>query len=258
MKKKIVFLSILVLVISSVIAGILFEKKPPKVEREERLLYKKNTVIPSDVKKIRYQQQIKEKDIKLQKNRAVMVFVALWDSPPDKDLYWGQMYGMRTYFSKDKDWQLISTTRPGGKIQERILFYNKALDLYVDALAYHTDSIKTAITDFVNYAYAADHNALVIYVGHDGLMDFKIDVQPRKNKCDVMVFSCASDQYFSHYVDMTLSTYTYMAPEAYGVMAAIEAWAAGDDELTIRKETAKAYAKYQKISVSAAERTFVE
>ena len=187
-----------------------------------------------------------------------MVFVALWDSPPDNDLYWGQMYGMRTYFSKDKDWQLISTTRPGGKIQERILFYNKALDLYVDALAYHTDSIKTAITDFVNYAYAADHNALVIYVGHDGLMDFKIDVQPRKNKCDVMVFSCASDQYFSHYVDMTLSTYTYMAPEAYGVMAAIEAWAAGDDELTIRKETAKAYAKYQKISVSAAERTFVE
>ena len=76
--------------------------------------------------------------------------------------------------------------------------------------------------------------------------------------CNVMVFSCVSQTYFSPYVDMILSTFTFMAPEAYGVMTAIESWKKGFDEVTIRKETARSYAHYQKISVGAAERTFLE
>ena len=185
------------------------------------------------------------------------VFVALWDSPPKSDLYWGMKYGMKTYFSKDADWETVSKANPDTKIRERILFYNSSLNLYVDAMAYHTDSIKTTITDFIKYAYKADSNELVIYAGHDGLMDFDIDVVPQKNKCDAMVFSCASDYYFSPFVEMTLSTYTFMAPEAYVVMAAIESWANGDNEKEIRKNTAKAYAKYQKITVAQAESTFL-
>lgn len=185
------------------------------------------------------------------------VFVALWDSPPESDLYWGMKYGMKTYFSKDADWEVVSKTNPDTKIRERILFYNNKLNLCVDAMAYHTDSIKTTITDFIEYAYATDSNKLVIYAGHDGLMDFDIDVVPQKNKCDVMVFSCVSDYYFSPFVEMTLSTYTFMAPEAYVVMAAIESWANGDNEKEIRKNTAKAYAKYQRITAAQAENTFL-
>ena len=48
-----------------------------------------------------------------------------------------------------------------------------------------------------------------------------------------------------------------MAPEAYVVMAAIESWAAGDNENQIRKKTAKAYAKYQGCTISEAEATFL-
>jgi hypothetical protein len=189
---------------------------------------------------------------------TVKVFVALWDSPPKSDLYWGKLYGMKTYFSNHKDWELVAGNKPDTKIRERLLFYNPKHNLYVDAIAYHSDSIKTTITNFIEYAYTADSNQLVIYAGHDGLMDFDIDIMPRKNKCDVMVFSCISDYYFSPFVDMILSTYTLMAPEAYVVMAAIESWAMHDNEMEIRRKTAKVYAKYQKSTVKQAERTFLE
>ena len=196
--------------------------------------------------------------VQLLSQDTVKVFVALWDSPPKSDLYWGKLYGIKTYFSKDKDWEVVGSSNPSTKIQERIIFYNSKLKLYVDAMAYHTDSIKTTISDFVEYTYTADTNELVIYAGHDGLMDFAIDVEPGKNKCDVMVFSCISDYYFSPWVEMILSTYTLMAPEAYVVMAAIESWANGESEKEIRKNTTIAYAKYQKIPFKMAEHTFFD
>jgi len=189
---------------------------------------------------------------------TVKLFVALWDSPPKSDLYWGKMYGIKPYFSRSNNWEIIQTTHPDEKVLEQILFYNSKQNIYLDAMAYHTDSIKRTITDFIECAYDADTNKLVIYVGHDGLMDFDLDILPQKNKCDVMVFSCASDYYFSPFVNMILSTYTFMAPEAYVVMAAIESWATHDNEMEIRKKTAKAYAKYQKTTVTQAERTFLE
>ena len=195
--------------------------------------------------------------IQLFSQDTVKVFVALWDSPPESDLYWGMKYGMKTYFSKDADWEVVRKVKPGVKIKEQIIFFNKNLNLYVDAMAYNADSIKTAITEFIEYTYNADTNKLVIYVGHDGLMDFDVEVVPQKNKCDVMVFSCISDYYFSPFVDMCLSTYTLMAPEAYVVMAAIESWAANDSEKEIRKNTAKVYAKYQKSTIIQAEVTFL-
>ncbi len=189
---------------------------------------------------------------------TVKIFVALWSNPPQTDLYWGMKYGIKTYLIQDHDWEIQSTTNPDNLIQEQILFYNKSLDLYVDAMAYNTFQIKKTITEFIEYAYQADEDELVIYVGHDGLMDFDIDVVPQKNLCDAMVFSCVSQNYFSPYLDMILSTYTFMAPEAYGVMAAIESWVKKESEENIRKNTAVAYAKYQKISVRSAEHTFLE
>ena len=189
---------------------------------------------------------------------TVKIFVALWSNPPQTDLYWGMKYGIKTYFIQDHDWEIQSTTIPDNIIQEQILFYNKSLNLYVDAMAYNTFQIKKTITEFIEYAYQADEEELVIYVGHDGLMDFDIDIIPQKNRCDAMVFSCVSQNYFSPYLDMILSTYTFMAPEAYGVMAAIESWVKKESEENIRKNTAVAYAKYQKISVRSAEHTFLE
>ena len=194
----------------------------------------------------------------IQAQDTVKIFVALWDSPPKTDLYWGMKYGIKTYFSQDENWKLVETSKPGNVLEEQIIFYNEELDLYVEVYAYESSRIKQTITDFIEYAYQAGEDELVVYVGHDGLMDFNIDVDPQKNACDAMVFSCVSQSYFSPYLEMILSTYTLMAPEAYGVMAAIEAWAKDENEQEIRQKTAEAYAKYQRIPVKSAEPTFVE
>ena len=56
---------------------------------------------------------------------TVKLFVALWDSPPETDLYWGKIYGVKPYFSNDDNWEIIRTTHPGGTVQKQILFWNK-------------------------------------------------------------------------------------------------------------------------------------
>jgi len=48
-----------------------------------------------------------------------------------------------------------------------------------------------------------------------------------------------------------------MAPEAYTLAAALDGWMAGEPDREIRTRAATAYAKYQKISVGAAQRLFV-
>jgi hypothetical protein len=188
---------------------------------------------------------------------TVQVFVALWDSPADQDLYWGKLYGIKTYFQHQEGWEMRSETDTGAIIEKEAIFYNPSLNIYLKARAYTSPAIKQAITEFLQYVYEADESELVIYVGHDGLMDFRLDIAAQKHLCDVMVFSCESEPYFSPYVHMILSTYTLMAPEAYGVMAAVEAWSSGENEEMIRKITAANYAKYQRITLQSAERTFL-
>ena len=106
------------------------------------------------------------------------IFVALWDSPAGQDLYWGMRYGIKTHFKLDADWKLIEENQPSKIIQEELVFVNEDLNLVVRAKAYGASYIKRAITDFINYSYQANADELVVYVGHDGLMDFSIDVEP--------------------------------------------------------------------------------
>ncbi len=185
------------------------------------------------------------------------IYVALWDSPAAEDLYCGKKYGINTFFENDPDWYKVESNTGSGPIKEKVIFYNREKDIYMEAFAYHSDSITSAIKEFISAAYIAPKEELLIYVGHDGLMDFYPNLKPSTNKCDVMVFSCVSDRYFSPYLNMKLSTYTFMAPEAYAVMAAIEAWADRADETEIRKSAARAYAQYQRITESQAESTFL-
>jgi hypothetical protein len=47
-----------------------------------------------------------------------------------------------------------------------------------------------------------------------------------------------------------------MAPEAYTLKDALDGWMAGETSEQIRERAARAYAKYQKISMNAALRLF--
>jgi len=48
-----------------------------------------------------------------------------------------------------------------------------------------------------------------------------------------------------------------MAPEAYTLKAALDAWIAGEPDSAIRDSAAAAYAQYQRCSLAAARRLFV-
>jgi hypothetical protein len=234
-------------------------------------------------------------------SRVVHVFVALADNQhqgiipvppllgngqdPQRNLYWGAAYGVKTYFKSSEDWKLVWLGH-GSKnaILERCVFKRTKNDVYLVADAYEGSQIKMAVTDFlsaaagiakeivtfkirsgeVSLAVAGDADVLV-YVGHDAFMDFQVSpiAGTRRDKSRrTIILACASRPYFAPYIRQTgadplLSTTGLMAPEAYTLKAALDGWIAQEDDEAIRRRAAQAYDKYQKCGSRAALKLFV-
>jgi hypothetical protein len=227
---------------------------------------------------------------------TVHVFVALCDNKsqgivpvpevlgngddPRNNLYWGAMYGTKSFLKKSKAWIYVREEEiSDNNIIERIVFKHAAKDVYLVADAYRGTAIKMAVTDFLRAAGGNDAltlkaeeeilglngNAdLVVYVGHNGLMD--IDVAPQKRAAQgsqkhAMILACKSEPYFHARLTAlgsksVLLTTGLMAPEAYTLDAAVRAWIAGESNETIRERAAVAYNKYQKCGMTGARRLF--
>jgi hypothetical protein len=230
--------------------------------------------------------------------RAIHVFVALADNvhqgivavpaalgngdDPDRNLYWGAAFGVKTFFRKSADWQQIGLTQhPNKYILERLFFRHRASGTYLIADAYRGSEIKQAVADFFSAAagleapvpfdapkdgpiHANTKADLVVYVGHDGLMDFSLGKSFRgddSSKRQAIILACATKQYFGNGLRPTgaeplLWTTNLMAPEAYTLKAAMDGWMAGESGEQIRRRGAAAYAQYQNISVRAALKLF--
>jgi len=231
--------------------------------------------------------------------RIVHVFVALADnehqgivpvpqslgngSDAERNLYWGAAFGVKTVFSKSADWARISIEKKVEKaLVERAIFVHLRSKTILIADAYRGSEIKQAVADFFSAAaglepagtFEIESNQsskkveamadLVVYVGHDGLMDFSMEKAfPGKNepKRQAIVLACASKQYFGAGLKQTgaeplLWTTNLMAPEAYTLKAALDGWIAGETNDQVRQRAAAAYAKYQKISERAALKLF--
>jgi hypothetical protein len=234
--------------------------------------------------------------------QTVHVFVALADNlhqgivpvtavlgngdDPDRNLYWGAAFGVKSFFKKSEEWQQVQLTKnPNRYVLESVTFRHKSSGVTLIADAYRGSEIKQAIADFlaaasgVRYATFArgeagdlkDQRAAVhtladvtVYVGHDGLMDFSMDRAfpgQGKEKRQAIVLACASKQYFNAPLKPTgaeplLWTTNLMAPEAYTLKAALDGWIAGETDEQIRQRAAAAYAQYQKISMFAALKLF--
>ena len=228
--------------------------------------------------------------------KSIHVFVALCDNQsqgivpvpkqlgngndPRNNLYWGAMYGTKTFMKKSKDWTLRATVRnPSDKILERIIFQHKTKRAYLVADAYRGNQIKTAVKDFLDAAAGNNPKVLKLekveigigggsdlvgYVGHNGLMDFRLDLpkqkKPGKGK-NTIVLACKSKPYFKPYFEKlgcrsVLLTTGFMAPEAYSLEAALAGWLAGEDAGRIRNRAAAAYNKFQKCGLNGARRLF--
>jgi hypothetical protein len=234
------------------------------------------------------------------KPRLVHVFVALADNEHQgivpvpaflgngddaaRNLYWGAAFGVRNFFKNAPEWKEIPYfKRLSSSVLERSIFQNRTQEVLLVADAYRGSEIKQALTDFFRAAAGIpDKEAtsgsvsggvafqmpavadLVVYVGHDGLMDFPLTVDfagHTESKRSAIILACASRSYFGALLGESgatplLWTNGLMAPEAYTLKAALDGWTQQESKEEIRKRAAAAYAKYQKCSDAAAMRLF--
>lgn len=198
----------------------------------------------------------------------------------NKNLYWGCGYGVRSFFKlKTKDWNLIKTTKPSNPyILERILFKHATKDVYLLADAYDGEQIKSCTEDFLKASNGQNpiqikngettlnfggKSNLLSYVGHDGLMDFEVEIkyQPTTTKRDVIILACYSKNYFSPHIKKAganpiLWTTHLMAPEAYTLKSAIDGWMLNETGKQIDERAAQTYNKYQKCGIKGARNLF--
>ena len=234
------------------------------------------------------------------KPHVVHVFVALADNAHQgivpvpaflgngddaaRNLYWGAAFGVRTFFKQASEWKEILYLRnPNKYVLERSIFQHRSSGVLLVADAYRGIEIKQALEDFFHAAagmpqkesvaggmvagvvfQVPEDAELVVYVGHDGLMDVQLPVEfagRSASKHSAIVLACASKSYFSTLLRSSgaqplLWTTGLMAPEAYTLKAALDGWIAGESNEQIRQRAAGAYAKYQKVSPVAAGRLF--
>lgn len=201
-----------------------------------------------------------------------------------RNLYWGAGFGVKSFFKKKKEWQLLAeVSSPTDAILERLVFKHKTKNVYMVADAYRGIEIKRTTIDFFASSAGAMNDAievkdgnktfqlgingnadLIAYIGHDGLMDFQLKESFTKQdeaKRDTVMLACVSKSYFAEHLRKTganplLWTTGLMAPEAYVLHAAIEGWINNEDGEQVRNRAAAAYHSYQKCGIKAAQRLF--
>ncbi len=196
------------------------------------------------------------------------------------NLYWGAAFGVRTFFSKNKDWELISVTpSPSATIIERCIFKHRHSSTLLVADAYRGKEISQTIRDFLEAAagkpgeqlkagnvqfHTGGSADLVAYVGHNGLMDFQLHSLPQRRddrQRRAIILACASKFYFSPALQQSgatplLWTTNLMAPEAYVLSATIDGWLKKENDEQIRLGAADSYNKYQHCGLKAARGLF--
>lgn len=201
---------------------------------------------------------------------------------PARNLYWGARYGVKTFYGRSRDWQLVEAVLgPAPKVLERLVFKHRRADALLVADAYRGAEIRQATADFLSAAsgqspaavtfkgktYGLARGArshLVAYVGHNGLMDFRLAHHPEARDAstrDAVVLACASKNYFAEALRRAgarplLWTTNLMAPEAYVLVAAVAGWLANEDGEAVRLRAAKAYHSYQNCGLKAARNLF--
>jgi len=198
------------------------------------------------------------------------------------NLYWGALYGIKTHFKKSKDWvYLESIPKPNKDVLERVIFKKKFTaghEVILVADAYRGDRMKDCLQDF--FAATAGKKAetistnsqiiklysdanLIGFNGHNGLMDFKIDIPHKENETfqDAVIIGCLSHDYFIEPLKKSgayplLTTTGLMAPEAYVFEGILNSWGALQEEKSIHSFAARAYHKYQKCGMRGATNLF--
>jgi hypothetical protein len=228
--------------------------------------------------------------------KTVHVYVALCDNKsqgivpvpatlgngddPRNNLYWGAQYGVKAFLRRSANWTPVGGgASPDGTVMERIVLRHRTRRAWLVADAYRGSKIRTAVASFL--AAAAGHHPevleaggaalgthgkadLVAFVGHNGLMDFSMEA-PKRRAGDggraAVVLACKSRPYFRPILSglgckPVLLTTGLMAPEAYTLEAALEAWLSGKGAAGMKEGAARAYDRYQQCGLTGSRRLF--
>ena len=219
----------------------------------------------------------------LAQEKTIGVFVALADNQhqgiipvpktigngndPERNLYWGTAEGIKGVFDKSRVWRLVEQQDTANGVVLRTRTYqHKTYPAKLIAKAYQGAAIQQATQDF-EQALREHQYDLAIYVGHNGLMDFRLAAPAAptdtSKPSDAMVLACKSEAYFKPRLQALganplLLTTQFMYPGAFIVEAATESWLKDQNRVLIRASAGKAYARNQKLSVKAGTGIFAD
>jgi hypothetical protein len=202
---------------------------------------------------------------------------------PAANLYWGCAYGIKGFFSRSANWQLLkryTSYTIDSTIMERLVFKHRQTGWYMVADAYNGQYIKQCTVDFLKSCAGMVKDTLQVsgttigfygnarllaYIGHDGLMDFSLTesfANADKKTRDAVMLACISKKYFAPHLQKTganplLWSTGLMAPEAYILHDALESYLRKEPAANIRSSAAKAYSRYQHCSIGAATKLLV-
>lgn len=207
---------------------------------------------------------------------------------PASNLYWGALYGIRGYFSRDADWKRLPLdVKLKGGLLDKAVFSStvvrggKTVPVYLVAEAWDGREMKTAMERFIRLAggyqpltvkvdgadkfQAGGAAHVVAFIGHNGMMDVTLGDAPAEAAGSParssIVLACKSQPYFVPALEggnslPLLMTTGFMAPEAYTLEAAVTAWFIGEAAAGVHEAAAQAYHKYQKCGINGARRLF--
>ena len=190
----------------------------------------------------------------------------------EANLYWGAAYGAERFLSRAPGFTVRSRSEgsPGSAVlRELVLERTPAKGerpVRLSLHAYAGDRIDTALEDFLRAAGGGSAADLVVWAGHDRLMDReppRMEPNTQRSPRPVAVLACMSEQYFGPVLQSlgavpVVLTRTMMAPEAYllEALAAATARHGPTESQHLRTALVDAYARYQRITPRAAGSVF--
>lgn len=180
--------------------------------------------------------------------------------------------------------ECLAVRDPSRRLWNDAFSKHRNQNVFLVADAYRGIQIKQAIADFLDAAagirpeqvavqagpktssiVVAGGANLVVYVGHEGFMDFQLPALPASKNASprpAIVLACISKSYFAAALRTAgaqplVWTTGLMAPEAYILKSALDGWMLNESNEQIRERAAVAYNQYQKCGLNAARRLLV-
>jgi hypothetical protein len=185
------------------------------------------------------------------------------------NLYWGNAEGLAGVFGKARQEIIL----------ERRAYHHAKHKALLVADAYRGESMRECLATY--FGYLAGNEAVAVeagerrfpaggtadfvaFIGHNGLMDFTLDVPSRESAATpkaTAAFCCRSLAYFNPLLtELRAKPYCLtkqnMYPGAFLLRDVLEAWLSGETPQGATARAAVAYAANQKISLKAASGVF--